>query len=134
MSTTKDSTAREIASSIGCSMQTVANKAKGLGIKFRGRTGAEHDSLVAALGTVKPRPRGFTVATRRTKGEKQLTLAVCVARHLEESKKLFALVKAEIAEQEKQADGLRSSLDTWRKAAAQLETEQKGFDQELPHE
>jgi len=53
--TTNTSKAREIAETIGCSVQTVMNKAKGLGIKFKGRSAAEHNTLLGVLNAVRPR-------------------------------------------------------------------------------
>lgn len=58
--TTNTSTAREVAEAIGCSIQTVMNKVKDLGIKFKGRSAAEHDILLGGLGAVRPRPRRVT--------------------------------------------------------------------------
>ncbi len=52
-----NSTARQIAEEVGCSMATVNNKAKGLGFKLKGRSPENHAKLMEALSSVKPRKK-----------------------------------------------------------------------------
>jgi len=51
------STAKKIAEDHGCSVATVNNKAKTIGVKLKGRTQEDHDRLLTALKDVKPRKR-----------------------------------------------------------------------------
>ncbi len=49
------STAKELATEIGCSVATVNSKVAALGIKFKGRSPDDHQRLMEAVKNVKPR-------------------------------------------------------------------------------
>ena len=61
------STARQIADEIGCSMATINNRAKKLGIKFKGRSPENHGNLLDALKNVKPRKKRKAAAATKAK-------------------------------------------------------------------
>lgn len=64
-----NSTARQIAEELGCSMATVNNRAKSLGFKLKGRSPEDHGKLMEALSSVKPRKK-VTAAAAPKKAKK----------------------------------------------------------------
>jgi len=117
--TDQTTTAREIAASLGCSLQTVMNKAKALGIKFKGRTATQHADLLAALDAVNPRPR--KAATRR---RQRKTLADRIAEHLAAGVELIAAAQEELHSLDQETAKLESQRKWVADRIAALKTEQ----------
>jgi preprotein translocase subunit SecF len=92
--TTNLSTARVVAAAFGCSVPTVMVKVKFLGIKFKGRTVAEHDALLAELEQVRPRARKAKAAPLT---ENQV-LSQSIAGYLNQKDSLIAKVKDRITQ------------------------------------
>ena len=106
-----NSTARQIAEETNCSMATVNNKAKKLGIKVKGRSPEDHDRLIEALKSVKPRKRKGAAAPKKAAKAKK---AAPVATASYDLNGFFNQGKAYIAE-------IRRRLATLDKEKAELE-------------
>jgi hypothetical protein len=116
-----ESTARELATSFGCSLPTVMIKAKTLGIKFKGRTVTEHAALMDALATVQPRPR------KQTKKQSKRPLGDRIKEHFVQGKELIQLVEEEYDRVKTETVTLTETGIELKKTLEQLKTEQETF-------
>jgi hypothetical protein len=123
-STTNTSTAREVAETIGCSIQTVMNKAKTMGLKFKGRSTDEHSALVDLLNNVRPRPR--RVATKHS----GVSLRDRITKHLEAGKRMIQHTAAEVAGIDEKIALLRQKREELVAAQRLLEAETQTLGQE----
>jgi len=80
-------------------------RAKKLGLKFKGRKTAEHDALVAALETVRPRARKIVVDKKSSKR----TLTDRIEAHLIEGRSLLVTAKEEMAQLDKSVSDLNAA-------------------------
>lgn len=108
MATDNLSTARQLAEAFGCSLPTVMLKAKKLGLKFKGRTTAEHDTLVAVLEEVRPRARKAKAAPLTA----NQVLHQSIAGHLDQKHNLIKKVKDRVAQIDLERDALNSEKAT----------------------
>jgi len=123
------SSARQVAEERGCSTATVNAKAKALGFKFKGRSPSEHESLLEALKSVRPRkkiappasydPKASTrsrgtkkgVRRRRKVANRPEGSGAEVQAFLKQAKTYIPLVKRRLVEVEKQKTELEELLE-----------------------
>ena len=108
-------TAKGIATEIGCSPATVNSKAKALGIKIRGRSAEDHTRLLDALKDVKPRPRNAKAkVAKKAPGRKAATKPAFgsdVDAYFKQGKKLIGGLRKRVAEIDKEKAGLEEKLN-----------------------
>lgn len=117
--TTNTSKAREVAEAIGCSVPTVMNKAKVLGIVFKKRSMAEHDALLGVLMEVRPRPRRTKLVANRS-----ANLDNRIAKHLDIGKQLINEAAVTIRELDNKIENLLSIRTGLVVYTSHLNTEQ----------
>ena len=109
------STAKQIAEDAGCSVATVNNKAKKLGIKIKGRTQDEHASILTALSDVKPRKRKAKAKSKPPKNAARQKPAgpdfSDVDAYFKHGKKLIAEIKKRINALDKEKAALTEKLN-----------------------
>ncbi len=109
------STAKQIAEEAGCSVATVNNKAKKLGIKIKGRTQDEHASLLTALSDVKPRKRKAKAKSKPPKKAARQKAAgpdySDVDAYFKHGKKLISEIKKRIKDLDKEKGALTEKLN-----------------------
>jgi len=125
------SSARQIAEEKACSMSTVNAKAKALGIKFKGRSPNDHERLLDALKSVRPRkkvappasydPKASNAARVAKKGSAKRRRRKTAAKpdapgpnvqsFLKQAKDYIVVVKRRLVEVEKQKAELEGLLE-----------------------
>ena len=124
------SSARQIAEEKACSMSTVNAKAKALGIKFKGRSPNDHERLLEALKSVRPRkkvappasydpnaPQAGGAAQKKTRRGRRKTAAkpeapgADVQSFLKQAKDYIVVVKRRLVEVDKQKAELEGLLE-----------------------
>ena len=112
-----NSTASQIADEAGCSMATVNNKAKKLGIKLKGRSPEDHGNLIDALKSVKPRKRKGAAAPKKAKkaAKKKAapakTAAVDLDTYFNQGKAYIAEIRKRLTILEKEKGALEEQLE-----------------------
>ena len=108
-------TAKGIATEIGCSPATVNSKAKALGIKIKGRSAEDHARLLDALKDVKPRPRKAKAkVAKKAPGRKAATKPAFgsdVDAYLKHGKTLLKDVRKQLAALDKEKASLEEKLN-----------------------
>ena len=108
-----NSTAKQIAAEVGCSVATVNNKAKVIGIKLKGRSPEDHGRLMEALKSVKPRKRKAATKKKATRKKKAAapSFAGDVASFLTQGKSFIPELRKRIAALDKEKTELEGSLE-----------------------